>query len=170
MTRRDRHDVAYAVVEIEDARDELRMVALQALAEGATSDDALRERLEIGSRSVEDVLRRLAHIRARLEHQTSAAGLPVSEAARYLEVSEPTVRAWLGRGLLAVVEDAKPVLVTIPSLRRVGHALAELRTRGQDRDWARALVDHLQDHAARTDPALNAALDELRRGDVEPAW
>ena len=169
MTRRDRHDVAYAVVELEDARDELRTVALCVLADGPTSSTGLRERLEIGSRSVEDALKRLEDVHARLEHQASAAGLPVSEAARYLVISEPTVRAWLGRGVLVPVPDKKPVLVDIPSLRRTGRALAELRARGQDRDWTRALVDHVHDRASRSDPALVASLEELRRGDVEPA-
>jgi hypothetical protein len=156
-------------VELEDARDELRTVALRALAEGATTGAGLRERLEIGSRSVEEALRRLADVQARLEHQSSAAGLPVAEAARYLAISEPTVRAWLARRVLAQVAGSKPVLVDLPSLRRVGRALAELRERGQDRDWVRALVDHLHDSVARSDPALGSALEELRHGDLEQA-
>lgn len=169
MTRRDRHGVAYAVVELEDARDELRTVALPALGEGGTRSAALRERLQIGTQAVEDALERLADVQARLEQHVPGPGLPVSEAARYLNVSEPTVRAWLGRGVLARVPDAKPVLVEIASLRRVGHALAELRKRGRDRDWTGALVDLLHDRAERERPELIEGLDELRRGKLEPA-
>jgi hypothetical protein len=93
----------------------------------------------------------------------------VSEAARYLQVSEPTVRTWLARGVLTPVPSAKPVLVDITSLRRVSHALAELREHGRDRDWTRALVDLLHDHAERRRPELIQGLEELRRGDLEPA-
>lgn len=168
MPRRARHDVAYAVVELEDARDELRTGALAALSDDGTMTSAgLRARMEIGSRSIEAALKRLADVRARLEQDTP--GLPVSEVARYLELSEPTVRAWLTRRVLTPVAETKPVLVDIASLRRVGRALAELRERGVDRDWTRALVDYLHDRETRSNPALDAGLQELRRGDVEEA-
>jgi rhodanese-related sulfurtransferase len=168
MARRDRIDVAYAVVELEDARDELRLAALTVLGEGVTTSAALRDRLQTGAQAIEHALERLAEVQARLQH-VGAQGLPVSDAARYLRVSEPTVRAWLARGPLGSVPDAKPVLVEIASLRRVGHALAELRERGRDRNWTRALVDLLHDHAERRRPELVEGLDELRRGELEPA-
>jgi hypothetical protein len=168
MTRRDRHEVAYAVVELEDARDELRSVALCALGGGATTTAAMRERLQLGTQAVEDALERLADVQARLEQHVPALGLPVSEASRYLVVSEPTGRAWLRRDVLARVPDAKPVLVEIASLGRVGRALAELRERGHDRDWTRALVDLLHDRAERGRPELVEGLDELRRGVLAP--
>lgn len=161
--------MAYAVVELEDARDELRTVALSALGKGPTTSAALRERLQISTRGIEDALERLADVQARLAQHLAAPGLPVSDAARYLGVSEPTVRAWLARGALTDVPDAKPVLVEVATLRRVGHALADLRERGRDRDWTRALVDLLHDHSERGRPELLEGLDELRRGRLEPA-
>ena len=166
---RKRTDVAYAVVELEDARDELRVAALTVLGEGVTTSAALRDRLQTGAQAIEHALERLAEVQARLQQHVGAQGLPVSDAARYLHVSEPTVRAWLARGPLSAVPDAKPVLVEIASLRRVGHALAELRERGRDRDWTRALVDLLHDHAERQRPELLQGLVELRRGELEPA-
>ena len=169
MARRDRTDVAYAVVELADAHDELSLAALTVLSDGATTSAALRERLQTGAQAIEHAMERLAHAQARLQQRLGAQGLPVSDAARYLHVSEPTVRAWLARGPLSAVPDAKPVLVEIASLRRVGHALAELRERGRDRDWTRALVDLLHDHAERRRPELLQGLDELRRGELEPA-
>jgi len=169
MARRDRTDVAYAVVELEDARDELRFAALTVLGEGETTSASLRDRLQTGARAIEHALERLAEVQARLQQHVGAQGLPVSAAARYLRVSEPTVRAWLARGPLSSVPDAKPALVEIASLRRVGHALAELRERGRNRDWTRALVDLLHDHAERRRPELVEGLDELRRGELEPA-
>lgn len=165
MTRRRRHEVAYAVADIEDARDELRALALPALNGGPVTAAALR----VGARAVEDAIQRLADIQARLAQQPSAAGVPVSEAARYLDVSEPTIRTWAGRGVLERVPDAKPVLIEIASLRRVERALGELRERGHDRDWTRALVDVLHDREERRRPEIVAGLDELRHGMLEPA-
>jgi hypothetical protein len=92
----------------------------------------------------------------------------VSEAARYLDVSESTVRAWLTRALSRPRQRPEPV-VDITSLRRVGHAPAELRERGRDRDWTRALVDLLHDRAERRRPKLLEGLDEQRCGELEPA-
>ena len=92
MTRRDQRDVAYAVVELADARDGLRTTALTVLSDGATTSAALRERLQIGTQAIELALQHLTDIQARLQQHLAAPGLPVSEAARYLGVSEPTVR------------------------------------------------------------------------------
>ena len=169
MTRRSRHEMAYAVADIEDARDELRTVALPALTEGPVTASALRERLAVGSRAVEDALERLADVQARLTQEVAAAGVPVSEAARYLDVSEPTIRDWVARGLLEPVPDAKPVLLEVVGMRRVERGLRELRERGQDRDWTRALVHLLHDRAELARPEIVAGLDELRRGTLEPA-
>lgn len=168
MTRRDRHEVAYAVVELQDAQDALRSVALRALGDGPTTSAQMRERLQVGAQGVEEALERLADVEGRLQH-VPAPGLPVSEAAGYLGVSEPTVRAWLRRGVLDRVPGAKPVLIEIVGLRRVSSALVELRERGRDRDWTRALVDLLHDRAERGRSELVAGLDELRRGTLEPA-
>ena len=161
--------MAYAVADIEEARDELRTVALPALTEGPVTASALRERLAVGSRAVTDALQRLTDVQARLNQEVTAAGVPVSEAARYLDVSEPTIRGWVARGLLESVPDTKPVLIEVATLRRVERALRELRERGQDRDWTRLLVDLLHDRAELAQPEIVAGLDELRRGMLEPA-
>jgi predicted transcriptional regulator len=55
------------------------------------------------------------------------------------------------------------------SLRSVSRALDELRERGQDREWLAALVDYLDDREARRSPALKAGLEQLARGELEPA-
>jgi hypothetical protein len=84
-------------------------------------------------------------------------------------VSEPTVRAWIARGLLDVVAGAKPVLVDPASVRRVGRLVHELRDRGQDRDWMQALVDLLHDRDELSRPEIVQGLKELSRGKLEPA-
>ncbi len=169
MTRRDRHEVAYAFVELQDASDDLRTVALLALDGVPSASPEVQEQVLASAQAVEDALERLADVQSRLEQHVPVPGLAVSATARYLGISEPTVRAWLARGALTRVPDAKPVLVEIGSLRRVGRALTELRERGQDRDWTRALVDLLHDRADRARPDLAQGLEELRLGKLEPA-
>lgn len=75
----------------------------------------------------------------------------------------------MARGPLHSVPEAKPVLVERSSLRRVHRAVEELRRRRQDRDWLRALVDVMHDRAERERPEIVAGLDELMRGELEPA-
>jgi Helix-turn-helix domain len=55
----------------------------------------------------------------------AARGVPVAEAAKYLGVSEPTVRLWVRRGALAALPGSKPALIEHESLRRVGRAVRE---------------------------------------------
>jgi transposase-like protein len=148
MGKREGQQVAYAVVELQDARDEL----------AASGQD------------VAAALRRIEDAVARLDGLTSVSpGLPVAETARYLGVSEPTVRDWLRRGVLRTVPGAKPLLVERDGLRRVHRAVEELRERGQDADWLRALLDYLDDVAVRHSPAVQHGLAEMAAGHLEPA-
>ena len=48
-------------------------------------------------------------------------------------------------------------------------AVEELRTRGQDRDWLAAFVDYLHDANDRRSDSVRRGLDELARGELEPA-
>lgn len=74
----------------------------------------------------------------------AARGVPVADAARYLGVSEPTVRLRVRRGALAALPRSKPVLIEHESLRRVGRAVRELRTRGEDREWLEGVVRYVE--------------------------
>jgi hypothetical protein len=57
-----------------------------------------------------------------------------------------------------------------PSVAGSTHrALAESRARGQDRDWLAALIDYLHDMHDRRSQAVRTGLDELARGELEPA-
>lgn len=169
MTKRDQHQVAFAVVELEDAVDELRSSADAVPGRGADAP-ALVEQLRAQREAISAALELVRGASARLEQRVAASpGLPVAETAEYLGVSEPTVRAWLERGVLERLEGAKPVLVRRDSVRRAGRLLQELRARGQDRDWMQALVDLLHDKAETQRPEIKQGLDELRRGKLEPA-
>jgi excisionase family DNA binding protein len=158
MGKRERQQVAYAVVELQDIQDELRKAAPHS-ADGGMDANTISVALD----RLDEAVRRLDRA------VPDAHGLPVAEAAEYLGVSEPTIRAWLDRRVLDAVPDAKPVLVERSSLRRVHRAVDELRRRGQDRDWLRALVDVLHDHAERQRPEIVAGVDELAHGELEPA-
>jgi len=154
MTRRGSHEVAFAVVELSDAHDRLRGIPLAKRQRGA----------------VDEVLVLLSDVQARLVAQLpNEPGVPVAVASEYLGVSQPTVRAWIAGGILGQVDGAKPVLVDLVSLRLLGRALADLRGRGQDGDWTRALVDYLHDAGELRSEELRRGLDELTRGKLEPA-
>ncbi len=51
----------------------------------------------------------------------------------------------------------------------MSRALDELRERGQDRDWLEALLDYLHDLQTRRSPAIEDGLQQLKRGELEPA-
>lgn len=99
----------------------------------------------------------------------AGGGLSVEVAARYLDVSAPTVRAWMERGVLERSPGSKPAQIDRESAQRVHRVLAELRVRGQDCDWLTALVDHLHDTRDRRSASVREGLAELRRGEVESA-
>lgn len=80
-------------------------------------------------------------------------GVPVSLAARLLAVSEPTVRAWIERGVLDVVEGAKPLAVTPKSLGEALIAATEVRGAGRDERLLRRVLDFLEDARTRRDLA-----------------
>lgn len=154
MSRRGAHDLVFVAAELADVRDDLARIPV-----------AKRQ-----AEAVRDVLDRLADAQARLSRQLSERpGVPVSAAADYLSVSEPTVRLWLERDVLDAVAGAKPALVEITSLRSVGRVVADLRARGHDRDWMRAVIDYTHDARERERPEIKQGLDELRCGELGPA-
>ena len=48
-------------------------------------------------------------------------------------------------------------------------ALEELRARGEDRDWLAAFADYLHDKSDRGSDSVRRGLEELARGELEPA-
>ncbi len=145
MGKRDAQHVTMALISLEDAQDALksghRDAAIQAIQEAHQT----------------------------LEGVGHAPGVPVAHAARRLGISEPTVRSWIARGALRAITGSSPVQVEPESLRHVGHALDELRERGRDHDWLEALLDYLHDLQTRRSPALKEGLQQLERGELEPA-
>lgn len=99
----------------------------------------------------------------------AARGVPVTEAAKYLGVSEPTVRLWVRRGALAALPGSKPALIEHESLRGVGRAVRDLRARGEDREWLEGVVRYVEDMADRSSPSVRQGLKELAEGKLQPA-
>jgi hypothetical protein len=142
------------------AERELVLIALQM--------DALRGSLDPADEQGE-LAAGMEEIAVRLRHVARVDDVPVSLAADYLGVSQPTVRAWAKRDLLKRTPGSKPLRVQAASLQRVRHSLDELRARGQDGDWLAGLTDYLEDIADRGSETVRQGLQELEAGKLEPA-
>lgn len=158
MATREQRATAEVLVGLDDVRDRLNELA-------APSRGEQRSRAEV-LRAVEDIAEAVDRLEAEVARGT---GLSVDAAAQYLDVSAPTVREWMRRGVLERKADRKPVQIDRESARTVHRALTELRARGQDRDWLAALVDYLHDVRDRRSESVRKGLDELARGELEPA-
>lgn len=101
-----------------------------------------------------DALSALDDVQAALSSVEHSPGVTVARAARKLRVSDPTVRTWIERGALREIPGITPTQVDPESLRRVVRVVAELRERGQNREWLQALADYLDDRAMRRSDAL----------------
>ena len=118
----------------------------------------------VGSLSSDEIRRRLRGLRLRLIGWVPS--VRVSVAASLLDLSVPTVRAWIERGLLEGVPETSPRRVTLQSVIEVRPVLRELRSLGQDRDLVAAVLARIEDEAVLADPELQRSLDEMHRGEL----
>jgi hypothetical protein len=79
------------------------------------------------------------------------------------------VSSCITRGAPRAIKGSSPVQIEPESLRRVGHALDEMHERGQDHDWLETLLEYLHDLQTRRSLALKEGLQQLERGELEPA-
>jgi hypothetical protein len=110
-----------------------------------------------------------------------SGGAKVAEVARLLDVSLPTVRAWIDAGVLDEIPDKTPRRVTFESLAAVKRALDEIRAHADDRPLLMYVMRILRDRAAlegsqegfedyragrvtRLTPDLLDEIDQARRG------
>jgi hypothetical protein len=103
------------------------------------------------------VCKRLTAIIERADQ--TGQGLPVSVAARALDMTEPTARSWIKRGALRAVPGSRPLAVTPRSLGEALAAAAQIREVGQDERLLRRILDVLDDQ--RTRQELAGRIDEL---------
>ena len=108
-------------------------------------DDLLE--LEDLGRHVDDRDRhRLDEVRRHLAGRER--GAKVSEAAQLLGVSQPTVRAWIGAGILPSIPKAKPVRIDLLALADLKRAVDLVRANLDDRQFLVHVMRLLRDRAA----------------------
>jgi hypothetical protein len=128
-----------------------------------------REALEQGSAKdlrpqVSDFLEQIEATALRLRDTLGDAGISVEQAARRLQVSQPTIRKWIGEGLLRQVPDRKPAEIDPRSIVQVERVLANVRENYPSRQWTQALAAFLHDRNLLGQDWAAAGAAELERG------
>lgn len=88
-------------------------------------------------------------------------GAKVGEAAQVLEVSAPTVRAWLEAGALRAVAGSRPVRVDVMSLALTKSVVDELRRHRDNRGLLVDVLRVLRDREALAGEDVAAALGDV---------
>ncbi|MDA8263016.1 MAG: hypothetical protein M0Z47_09315 [Actinomycetota bacterium] len=93
-------------------------------------------------------------------------GVPVSVAARLLEVSEPTVRKWISRGVLEIRAGVRPIAI---SPRSLGEVLSKVRFLRETAAEEPRMLDYLMERQEWPDlPKLLSGIEaELTQLDPE---
>ena len=92
--------------------------------------------------------------------------VPVSAAAEVLEVSQPTVRSWIDRGVLDVRTESRPAKITPESLGRAYSSVRRIRSAGETNGLLEKAIRDLQDRDVRFE--LVDRIEELRQGEMVP--
>ncbi|MCA1695914.1 MAG: hypothetical protein LC749_14960 [Actinobacteria bacterium] len=93
-------------------------------------------------------------------------GAKVSEAAKVLGLSQPTIRAWIEAGMLETIAGTTPVRVNVLSLVDVKRALDLIRRHKDDRQLLAQVMRILRDRAALA--GSEKGLADLAAGRVVP--
>lgn len=125
------------------------LIALQHLAE--QEEDTARRR------SLDSVRKHLAE---------RDRGAKITEAAKVLGVSAPTVRAWIAVGVLHALADSQPVRVDVASLADAKQVVDELRRHSSDRYMLADLLRILRDRASLSNEDARAGTADLNTGRV----
>lgn len=86
-------------------------------------------------------------------------------AAKWLRLSEPTIRNWIREGVLRSVETQPRLLLDAGRLHEVGHLLHDLRAAGKTDGLLDAVYRRLTDAAWLDNEALAESLGQMRRGE-----
>jgi hypothetical protein len=92
-------------------------------------------------------------------------GISIEQSARRLQVSPPTIREWIGEGLLDAIPGRKPVEVDPRSVVRVERVLENVRKSYPSHEWTRALAAFLHDRDLVQKLGVAEAIDEAERGE-----
>jgi excisionase family DNA binding protein len=97
---------------------------------------------------------------------TDAPALTVPEVADELDVSRPTVRNWIAKGLLDVVADTSPRRVRFSSVQELKERLAKLRALAKDERRFLQLLREAADQRALAQPGAREGLQDALAGDT----
>jgi excisionase family DNA binding protein len=95
-----------------------------------------------------------------------APALTVPEAADELDVSRPTVRSWIAKGLLDVVADTSPQRVKFASVQQLKKRLSKLRALAKDERRFSQLLREAADERALEQPGAREGLRDALAGDT----
>jgi len=109
---------------------------------------------------------RLKVIRLRRRRLDEAPSVRLSTAGKLLDLSLPTIRVWIERGLLDEVDGSSPRRITLGSVLEVRPLVRELRTLGRDRNLLEAVLARLEDDHVLADRKLRRSRDEMSRGEL----
>ncbi len=114
---------------------------------------------------------RLRVVRIRRRRLAEAPSVRLSVAGKLLNLSVPTIRAWIDRGLLEEPSGSSPRRITLQSVLEVRPLVLELRALGRDRNLLEAVLSQVEDERTLSDRKLRKSLDEMRSGkliDITP--
>ncbi len=97
---------------------------------------------------------------------TDAPALTVPEVADELNVSRPTIRSWIDKGLLAVVADTSPRRVKFASVQDLKERLTRLRALTKDERRFSQLLREAADQRALAQPGAREGLQDALVGDT----
>jgi transposase len=92
-------------------------------------------------------------------------GISVEQSARRLQVSPPTIRKWIGEGLLDAIPGREPVEVDPRSVVTVERVLENVKKSYPSREWTRALAAFLHDRDLAQTLGVVEAIEEAERGE-----
>lgn len=152
--KRTRSQAGLALVDTEQMLDQVARER-EALEQGSAKD--LRPQ-------VSDFLEQIEATALRLRDTLGDVGISVEQSARRLQVSPPTIRKWIGEGLLNAIPGRKPVEVDPRSVVRVERVLENVRKSYPSREWTRALAAFLHDRDLVEKLGVAEAIEEIERG------
>lgn len=145
-----------------------RRVALARLEAEELADAVSELRTASLSKSeLERALERVEALSARVQKALDlSGGLSVAQVAERLEVSEPTIRKWLGEGVLERVEGHKPAEVAQSSVIEVERVLGTVRESYPARRWSEALAAFLHDRDLLGQEWAREGVEQHRHGEL----
>lgn len=100
----------------------------------------------------------------RLRKRRLDQGIRVSVAADLLEVSVPTVKAWIEAGILKAAGDDRPQRVRLGSVLRTRALIRDLRGLGRRAKLMPAVLAALEDEQTLESNELKTSLEQMRQG------